>query len=64
MASDCTYAGDKNSQGQLWCTKKNIYVSGLEKDSCSDYEKVQMISASSYQQKIELNSLTIKEIVK
>ena len=40
MASDCTFAGDKNSQGQMWCKKKNIYVTGLEKDSCSDYEKV------------------------
>ncbi len=37
--SDCKYAGDENSDGLVWCTKKNIYVSAKEKDTCTDYEK-------------------------
>ncbi|MHA2078626.1 MAG: hypothetical protein ACW99X_13625 [Candidatus Thorarchaeota archaeon] len=38
-SSDCIHAGDSNSQGQVWCAKKNIYVSAMEKDTCADYEK-------------------------
>lgn len=37
--SDCKYAGEKNAAGQIWCNKKNIYVSGTEKNSCPDYER-------------------------
>jgi hypothetical protein len=37
--SDCKYAGDTNSAGQVWCAKKNIYVSAKEKDTCADYIK-------------------------
>lgn len=37
--SDCKYAGEKNAAGQVWCSKKNIYVSGTEKDTCADYMK-------------------------
>ena len=37
--SDCIYAGEKNAVGQIWCEKKKIYVSGTEKDTCSDYAK-------------------------
>ena len=37
--SDCKHAGDKNAAGMIWCAKKNIYVSGTEKDHCADYEK-------------------------
>ncbi|MHA2424257.1 MAG: hypothetical protein ACXAEF_05685 [Candidatus Thorarchaeota archaeon] len=37
--SDCKYAGKTNSAGQVWCEKKNIYVSAQEKDSCEFYEK-------------------------
>lgn len=36
--SDCKFAGDTNPEGLVWCDKKNIYVSGTEKDSCADYE--------------------------
>ena len=36
--SDCKYAGVTNGAGQIWCEKKNIYVSGTEKESCPDYE--------------------------
>ena len=37
----CIHAGDRNSQGLLWCNKKNRYVSGddAEKDHCEDYEE-------------------------
>jgi hypothetical protein len=37
--SDCKYAGDVNPEGLMWCKKKNIYVTGQEKDTCPDYEK-------------------------
>jgi hypothetical protein len=37
--SDCVHAGDSNPQGMVWCKKKNIYVSALEKDTCPDYVK-------------------------
>lgn len=36
--TNCKYAGEKNAVGQTWCSKKNIYVSGKESDTCSDYE--------------------------
>jgi len=36
--TDCKYAGEENAAGQIWCEKKNIYVSGEEGDHCSDYE--------------------------
>ena len=39
MSSDCEYAGATNSQGMIWCEKKNIYVTGKEKDTCPDYKK-------------------------
>jgi len=37
--SDCKYAGATNAAGQLWCDKKNIYVSGKESSTCADYDK-------------------------
>ena len=37
--SDCVHAGDENSEGLVWCNKKNIYVSAKEKDTCGDYQK-------------------------
>jgi hypothetical protein len=37
--SDCKYAGDTNSAGQIWCNKKMIYVSAQEKNTCEFYEK-------------------------
>jgi len=37
--SDCVYAGDINPEGLVWCKKKNIYVSGKEKETCQYYEK-------------------------
>ena len=40
--TDCKFAGNLNSIGQVWCEKKQIYVSGKEKDTCSDYIKKQM----------------------
>jgi len=39
MPSDCVDAGDTNSQGMVWCNKKNCYVTGKEKDTCPDYKK-------------------------
>jgi len=38
--SDCKYAGEKNAAGQIWCSKKNLYVSGKEKETCVDYTKI------------------------
>jgi hypothetical protein len=35
--SNCKYSGETNPEGLIWCTKKNIYVSGQEKDSCADF---------------------------
>ncbi|MFW9920896.1 MAG: hypothetical protein ACFFED_14950 [Candidatus Thorarchaeota archaeon] len=37
--SDCKYAGETNPQGLIWCGKKNIYVSGKEKETCEYYTK-------------------------
>lgn len=37
--SDCVFAGEENSDGLVWCEKKNIYVSAKEKDTCPDYDK-------------------------
>ncbi|MFW9846475.1 MAG: hypothetical protein ACFFD6_06995 [Candidatus Thorarchaeota archaeon] len=37
--SDCVHAGDENPQGLVWCEKKKIYVSAMEKDTCEFYEK-------------------------
>ncbi|MFX1444007.1 MAG: HEAT repeat domain-containing protein [Promethearchaeota archaeon] len=39
ISSDCKYAYNSNPTGLYWCTKKNIYVTGLEKKSCSNYIK-------------------------
>ena len=37
--SDCVFAGEENSEGLIWCEKKNIYVTAKEKDICGDYQK-------------------------
>jgi hypothetical protein len=37
--SDCIHAGEENSEGLIWCNKKNIYVTAKEKDTCPDYQK-------------------------
>ncbi|MFW9825162.1 MAG: hypothetical protein ACFFDB_09850 [Promethearchaeota archaeon] len=37
--SDCKFAGAENSDGLIWCEKKNIYVTAKEKDTCEYYEK-------------------------
>lgn len=39
ISSDCKYAYNPNPTGLYWCAKKNIYVSGLEKQSCHYYVK-------------------------
>ncbi len=39
IASDCEFAGEVNAQGLIWCEKKNVYVSGKEKETCEDYKK-------------------------
>ena len=36
--SDCKWATEDNAQGQAWCGKKNIYVSGKESGTCEFYE--------------------------
>jgi len=37
--SDCVFAGEENSEGLVWCEKKNIYVTAKEKDTCEFYDK-------------------------
>ena len=39
QASDCVFAGEVNDQGLIWCEKKNIYVTGKEKETCEYYKK-------------------------
>ncbi|MFX1574946.1 MAG: GNAT family N-acetyltransferase [Promethearchaeota archaeon] len=39
ISSDCRYAYNPNPTGLYWCAKKNIYVTGLEKQSCMFYHK-------------------------
>lgn len=39
ISSDCKYAYNPNPTGLYWCAKKNIYVTGLEKQSCAFYKK-------------------------
>ncbi|MFX1322774.1 MAG: GNAT family N-acetyltransferase [Promethearchaeota archaeon] len=39
ISSDCKYAYNPNPTGLYWCIRKNIYVSGLEKQSCQYYVK-------------------------
>ncbi|MFX1329781.1 MAG: GNAT family N-acetyltransferase [Promethearchaeota archaeon] len=39
ISSDCKYAYNPNPTGLYWCVKKNIYVTGLEKQSCKFYQK-------------------------
>ncbi len=31
---DCKYAGEKSSHGQIWCTKKEVYVHEASCESC------------------------------
>ena len=39
VESDCVHAGEVNEAGQVWCKKKNIYVSPERQEGCPDYEK-------------------------
>lgn len=39
VSSDCKYAYNPNPTGLYWCSKKNIYVTGLEKQNCEYYLK-------------------------
>lgn len=39
ISSDCKYAYNPNPRGLYWCSKKKIYVSGLEKQTCQFYIK-------------------------
>ena len=39
VSSDCEFAGEVNNQGLIWCEKKNLYVSGKEKETCEYYKK-------------------------
>ncbi|MFX1477074.1 MAG: GNAT family N-acetyltransferase [Promethearchaeota archaeon] len=43
ISSDCKYAYNPNPTGLYWCAKKNIYVTGLEKQSCKLYQKEKKI---------------------
>ena len=36
--SDCVFAGEENSDGLVWCEKKNIYVTAKERDTCEFYQ--------------------------
>lgn len=38
LISNVSYAGKKNAVDQVWCDKKNIYVSGKESDTCPNCE--------------------------
>jgi len=37
--SDCKYFGGRNSDGQVWCEKKNIYVSNSSQETCDSFEQ-------------------------
>jgi len=39
ISSDCKYAYNPNPTGLYWCSKKKIYVSCLEKQTCQSYTK-------------------------
>jgi len=39
ISSDCKYAYNPNPTGLYWCSKKKIYISGLEKQTCQFYTK-------------------------
>jgi len=39
ISSDCKHAYNPNPTGLYWCAKQNIYVTGLEKQSCQHYIK-------------------------
>ena len=39
ISSDCKFAFNPNPTGLYWCNKRNIYVTGLEKQSCEYYVK-------------------------
>ncbi len=39
ISSDCKYAFNPNPTGLYWCNKRNIYVTGLEKQTCKYYIK-------------------------
>ncbi|MHA1785003.1 MAG: hypothetical protein ACTSVE_07365 [Candidatus Helarchaeota archaeon] len=35
---NCKYAELRNSDGMIWCNKKNIYVTGNEEKNCEFFE--------------------------
>lgn len=37
--SDCVHAGEENTEGLIWCEKRQFYATGKEKDTCPDYQK-------------------------
>ena len=38
--NNCKWAGEEvNSDGLVWCEKRKVYVTGMETDTCSDYQK-------------------------
>lgn len=39
ISSDCKFAAHQNSVGLYWCEKKEIFISGLEKQYCKNYIK-------------------------
>ena len=51
--SDCKYAGDTNAAGQIWCNKKQIYVSAKEKENCEFYQKQEILKMSAKIKRLE-----------
>ncbi len=39
ISSDCSFAHNRDTVGLYWCEKKQIFVSGLEKQTCPYYIK-------------------------
>ncbi len=35
---NCIHAGDINAEGQLWCKKKNVYVTGSQEETCEFFQ--------------------------
>ncbi|MHA1440115.1 MAG: GNAT family N-acetyltransferase [Promethearchaeota archaeon] len=60
LASDCIFAHNQNPTGLYWCDKKKIYVTCLEKKSCSYYQQSKDIYFEEKFQKIKKNYLKRK----
>ena len=48
ISSDCKFAFNPNPTGLYWCSKRNIYVTGLEKQSCIHYIKEEGVTEKKF----------------